>query len=132
MKIDWKRKLTSRKFWAAVCGFVSMVVMATGKDAGVAQTVTGMIMAGASLIAYMIGEGLSDSKPSENGTHHNYTVIKDDDREPVADIADANAICKHGYTVLVDGKAPVSTDADTDILYPDDCKACKISFGKDD
>ena len=59
--IDWKQKLTSRKFWAAVCGFVSMVIMAMGKDAGVAQTVTGMIMAAASLIAYMIGEGLADS-----------------------------------------------------------------------
>lgn len=60
MKIDWKQKLTSRKFWAAVCGFVSMVIMAMGKDAGVAQTVTGMIMAAASLIAYIIGEGLAD------------------------------------------------------------------------
>lgn len=97
MKIDWKRKLTSRKFWAAVCGFVSMVVMAMGKDAGVAQTVTGMIMAGASLIAYMIGEGLSDSKPSEPA------AWKDD-----------------------------IAHADTDILYPDDCEACRISFDEGD
>lgn len=63
--IDWKRKLTSRKFWAAVCGFVSMVIMALGKDATQAQTVTGMIMAAGSLIAYIIGEGLADSKPDE-------------------------------------------------------------------
>lgn len=61
MKIDWKRKLTSRKFWAAVSGFVSMLLIALGKDAGTAQTVTGMIMASASLIAYIIGEGLADS-----------------------------------------------------------------------
>lgn len=61
MKIDWKKKLTSRKFWAAVCGFVSMLILALGKDAGTAQTVTGMIMAAGSLIAYMIGEGLADS-----------------------------------------------------------------------
>ena len=60
MKIDWKRKLTSRKFWAAVCGFVSMWIMALWKDASIAQTVTGMIMSAASLIAYMIGEGLAD------------------------------------------------------------------------
>ena len=32
MKIDWKKKLTSRKFWAAVCGFVSMLILALGKD----------------------------------------------------------------------------------------------------
>lgn len=61
MKIDWKRKLTSRKFWAAVAGFVSMLIVALGKDAETAQTVTGLIMAGASLIAYMIGEGLADT-----------------------------------------------------------------------
>ena len=62
--IDWKRKLTSRKFWAAVAGFVSMLIIALKKDAETAQTVAGLIMAGASLMAYMIGEGLADS-----GTH---------------------------------------------------------------
>jgi len=61
MKIEWKRKLTSRKFWAAVTGFVSMMMMALGKDASVVQIVTATIMAGASLIAYIIGEGLADS-----------------------------------------------------------------------
>ena len=61
MKIDWKRKLTSRKFWAAVAGFVSMMIVAFAKDADTAQTVTGLIMSGASLVAYIIGEGLADS-----------------------------------------------------------------------
>lgn len=61
MKVDWKRKLTSRKFWAAVAGFVSMLLVALGRNAETAQTITGLIMAGASLIAYMIGEGLADS-----------------------------------------------------------------------
>ena len=60
-KTDWKRKLTSRKFWAAVCGFVSMLIIALGRNAETAQTVTGLIMAGASLVAYMIGEGLADA-----------------------------------------------------------------------
>lgn len=78
MKIDWKRKLTSRKFWAAVCGFVSMVVMAMGKDAGVAQTVTGMIMAGASLIAYIIGEGLADSGKGEQILPEAPDILTDD------------------------------------------------------
>ena len=72
--MDWKRKLTSRKFWAAVCGFVSMLVIALGKNAETAQTVTGLIMAGASLVAYMIGEGLADSSA-------NYTVQAVDDKE---------------------------------------------------
>lgn len=61
MKIDWKRKLTSRKFWAAVAGFVSMLLIYFGKDAGQAEQIAALIMAGASLIAYIIGEGLADS-----------------------------------------------------------------------
>ena len=61
MKTDWKRKLTSRKFWAAVAGFVSMLLIYFGKDAGKAQQIVSLIMAGASLVAYIIGEGLADS-----------------------------------------------------------------------
>lgn len=61
MKIDWKRKLTSRKFWAAVAGFVSMLLIYFGKEAGQAEQIAALIMAGASLIAYIIGEGLADS-----------------------------------------------------------------------
>jgi hypothetical protein len=60
MQIDWKRKLTSRKFWAAVAGFVSMLLIYFGKDAGQTEQVAALIMAGASLVAYIIGEGLAD------------------------------------------------------------------------
>lgn len=73
MKIDWKRKLTSRKFWAAVAGFVSMLLVALGKDAGTAQQVTGLIMAAASLIAYIIGEGLADCADRETVFTYDYT-----------------------------------------------------------
>jgi len=62
--IDWKRKLTSRKFWAAIAGFVTMLLVYFGKDAGGAEQVAALIMAGASVVAYIIGEGLADS-----GTH---------------------------------------------------------------
>ena len=61
MKIDWKRTLTSRKFWAAVAGFVSMLMIYFGRDAGTAEQTAALIMAGTSLIAYIIGEGLADS-----------------------------------------------------------------------
>lgn len=60
MKIDWKRKLTSRKFWAAIAGFVTMLLVYFGKDAGSAEQVAALIMAGASVVAYIIGEGLAD------------------------------------------------------------------------
>lgn len=59
--IDWKRKLTSRKFWAAICNFVGMLVMAFGYSAGTAEKITALIMAGATVIAYIIAEGLVDA-----------------------------------------------------------------------
>ena len=59
--IDWKRKLTSRKFWMAIAGFVVGIIMAFNGSAEVAETVSGCIMSGASAIAYIIGEGLADS-----------------------------------------------------------------------
>lgn len=72
--MDWKKKLTSRKFWAAVAGFVSMLIVALGKDAETAQTVTGLIMAGASLVAYMIGEGLADSGHGDTFNSEYYSI----------------------------------------------------------
>ena len=65
--IDWKHKLTSRKFWLALAAFVSGLIIAFKGSAEVAETVSGCIMAGASVIAYAIGEGLADagSKPTD-------------------------------------------------------------------
>lgn len=64
--IDWKSKLTSRKFWAAICGFVTGVMLAFKVDAHTVETVSGVIMAGASVIAYIIGEGLIDAAGAAN------------------------------------------------------------------
>lgn len=61
MNIDWKRKLTSRKFWIAVVGLVSGLLMAFKVDGQTVETVSGCIMAAASVIAYIIGEGLADA-----------------------------------------------------------------------
>ncbi len=59
-RIDWVRKLTSRKLWTATASFVSMMIVATGGTESTAAQVTALIMAGASVIAYIIGEGLTD------------------------------------------------------------------------
>lgn len=58
--IDWKRKLTSRKFWLAVAGMVSGFVLAFNGSAETAETVSGCVMSAASVIAYIVGEGLTD------------------------------------------------------------------------
>lgn len=76
-KIDWKRKLTSRKFWLAVTSFVSMLILAGGGSDSTAKQITAIIMAGASVVGYIIGEGLADAG---NG------VILLDDEEVTDDV----------------------------------------------
>ena len=61
MKINWTQKLTSRKFWAAVVGFVTPTILAFGVSEAVATQVVSIITAGGVLIAYIIGEGLTDA-----------------------------------------------------------------------
>ena len=61
MNIDWKRKLTSRKLWVAIAGFVAGLIVAFGGDRAIAETVSGCIMSGAAVVAYIIGEGLADN-----------------------------------------------------------------------
>ena len=59
----FKRKLTSRKLWMSIASFVSMISIALGASESKAAQVSAIIMAGASVIGYVIGEGLADSKP---------------------------------------------------------------------
>ena len=59
--IDWKRKLTSRKFWLAVVAFVTGLMVAFKVDAETVESVGGIIMSGAAVVAYIIGEGLADA-----------------------------------------------------------------------
>lgn len=68
MKIDWVRKLTSRKFWAAIAAFVAGLIAAFGGGEEVVVTVTGIIMSGAAMVAYIIGEGLIDAANAGNPT----------------------------------------------------------------
>ena len=61
MKINWKQKLTSRKFWAAIVTFVTSVLVAFNVPDLTIEQVTAIIMGGASMIAYIVGEGLVDA-----------------------------------------------------------------------
>lgn len=65
MKIDWVRKLSSRKLWAAIAGFVTGLMAAFGASEAEATQVGGLIMSGASVIAYIIAEGLVDASHGE-------------------------------------------------------------------
>jgi uncharacterized membrane protein len=61
MKIDWKSKLTSRKFWMAVVGFVTAICIVFGVDEMTVEQIVGLITAGSMVVAYIIGEGIVDS-----------------------------------------------------------------------
>ena len=61
-KNDIIRKLTSRKFWLAIAAFITELIVAFKGDAETAETISGMIMAGATVIAYIFGEGLVDAE----------------------------------------------------------------------
>ena len=61
MKIDWKRKLTSRKLWLSIAGFVSGLIIIFGGKQDTTDKVSGSIMAGAAIVGYVLGEGLADS-----------------------------------------------------------------------
>jgi hypothetical protein len=61
MKIDWRRKLTSRKLWVSIASFVSLMIVALGGTENEAAQVAALIMAGATVIGYVIGEGLIDA-----------------------------------------------------------------------
>ena len=80
-EINWKKKLTSRKLWTAIGSFVSMMILATGGTENTATQVTALIMAGASVVAYIIGEGLTDSVRIENSADTSVEITEDDGKE---------------------------------------------------
>ena len=70
-------KLTSRKLWTAAASFVSMMIVATGGTENTATQVAAIIMAGATVIGYIVGEGLVDAA----STKENGIEIETDDEE---------------------------------------------------
>lgn len=80
--IDWKRKLTSRKFWAAVADFVGMLLIALHLSEDTATQITALIMAGAGVIAYIVGEGLADSANADQITFE----VAGEDKPPDAEL----------------------------------------------
>lgn len=61
MKKNIVRKLTSRKLWMSLASFVMNLLVFFGYKENTATQVAALIMAGATVIGYVIGEGLADS-----------------------------------------------------------------------
>ena len=60
-QIDWKRKLSSRKFWALLAALATSVMAAAGAGESVTLQVTGVIGAVGACVAYMLAEGIADA-----------------------------------------------------------------------
>ncbi len=64
-KEDFIRKITSRKFWAALVEFITALLMAAHLGENEIAQVASIIMAGGALIAYILSEGWVDAKRAE-------------------------------------------------------------------
>jgi hypothetical protein len=65
---DIKKKLTSRKFWAAIAGLVTNVMIASGKSESETASIAAIIMASAVVVAYILGEGMVDAAAASDPT----------------------------------------------------------------
>lgn len=61
MKINWQRKLTSRKLWVSIAGFAAGLVILGNGSQETADKICGAVLSGAAVIGYVLGEGLSDA-----------------------------------------------------------------------
>lgn len=69
MKIDWERKLTSRKLWMSVACFITGILLLFTAGA-TEETITGCVMALGSVVAYIVGEGLTDAASIKSGDNN--------------------------------------------------------------
>lgn len=60
MNINWKRKLSSRKFWAAVSGVIISVMIMFNATSESQEKVAGLITSTAVLSSYIFMEGSTD------------------------------------------------------------------------
>ena len=59
--MNWKNKLTSRKFWMAVAAFITPLLLSFGLSESTVTQIVAIIMAGADVLAYIFAEGMVDA-----------------------------------------------------------------------
>lgn len=70
--IDWAQKLSSRKFWAFVAGFVTSIMIAFRFNEEVIVQVTAIIGALGALVMYLYTEGKIDTARASRETYEIY------------------------------------------------------------
>ena len=80
--MDWKRKLTSRKFWAAVAGFVTGLILYAQNPTGSTEAIGGIIMSAGSVISYIFGEGWSDAANAKSDIYVTSETVEELTQKP--------------------------------------------------
>ena len=81
-KIDRKKKLTSRKLWLAVAGLTVSVVTLVSGNAELAERIGALVLAAASVVGYLIAEGLVDSASADKQPEkHVYQIQEQPEKE---------------------------------------------------
>ena len=62
MMIDWKRKLSSRKFWSLVIALVGSILVAFNVPEGSIERITALIGGFAAIIVYILAEASVDAQ----------------------------------------------------------------------
>ena len=118
-KINWKQKLTSRKFWAAIIAVVTTVLVAFNVSNLTIEQVVAVITAASVLIAYIVGEGLVDAArikaEGEKAIAQNtYALMSLDQRSFAQNVYASKAIS--GYDITEKTKASMES------IPPDDVR----------
>lgn len=71
MKINWKQKLSSRKFWSMVIGVVTALLVLFNVPDLTIEKIIALISAEGVLIAYIFSEGSVDSARIEQTEDNN-------------------------------------------------------------
>ena len=117
-KINWKQKLTSRKFWAAIIAVVTTILVAFNVSNLTIEQVVAVITAASVLIAYIVGEGLVDAErikaEGEKAIAQNtYALMNLDQRSFVQGVRMSKAI--NGYDVTEKTKASMESISPDDV-----------------
>ena len=60
------KKLTSRKLWIAIANFVTMLIVFINSGDNSPERIYSLIMAGGTMVAYIVGEGFADGKGNKS------------------------------------------------------------------
>lgn len=119
--MDWKKKLTSRKFWMAIAALVVGVLTLFKVDANTTTQISGVVLSLGAVIAYIVGEGLVDAASA--GATVNITG-----NPTITGIGDENPVAKAAGDIATAAQAIKAVAED---VAPSDSKAVEATGGAD-